>query len=336
MQVDDDGAPRRGELESDAASVTTRMPPRDSRLRTRDFVSASNSCSSAGRDREATTMRSSEASGDRSAELRACVGGVPMRWLQSGAGPAVVLVHGIPTSPELWRHVLPRAGGARLLAWEMVGYGRSWRAGTERDISLRAQADHLDRWMEHVGVERAVLVGHDLGGGVVQILATRRRERCAGLVLVDAVAYDSWPIPSVRALRALGGVLGWTPQPAFRAVLGALLRRDHDDRARAAESVRAHWLGYGHRQGRAVFLRQIRSLRTQDTLEIAGELTRLDVPATVVWGAEDPFHKLSYGRRLASDLHAQLDAVAGARHFVPEDHPERVARAISGVLARVD
>jgi pimeloyl-ACP methyl ester carboxylesterase len=91
----------------------------------------------------------------------------------------------------------------------MIGFGRSWRAGAERDLSLRAQADHLDRWMAHLGVERAVLVGHDLGGGVVQILAARRRERCAGLVLTNAVGYDSWPIPSVRAMRALGGALTW-------------------------------------------------------------------------------------------------------------------------------
>ena len=128
----------------------------------------------------------------------------------------------------------------------------------------------------------------------------------------------------------IGMVAGLVRAPAGRiSVFG------HDDRARAAESVRAHWPGYAHRQGRAVFLRQIRSLRTQDTLEIAGELTRLDGPAAVVWGGEDPFQKLSYGRRLASDLHTQLDAVDGARHFVPEDHPERVTQAIASVLARV-
>lgn len=91
-------------------------------------------------------MRSSETStGDRPVERRAGIDGVPMRWLDLRVGPAVVFVHGIPTSPELWRHVMPGVGGARLLAWEMVGYGRSWRAGAGRDISLRAQADdHSD------------------------------------------------------------------------------------------------------------------------------------------------------------------------------------------------
>ncbi|MDQ3913294.1 MAG: hypothetical protein M3305_16295 [Actinomycetota bacterium] len=49
-------------------------------------------------------------------------GGVRMRWEESGEGPPVVFVHGIPTSPQLWRYVIPRVEG-RALAWEMVGYG---------------------------------------------------------------------------------------------------------------------------------------------------------------------------------------------------------------------
>lgn len=39
------------------------------------------------------------------------VDGVPIRWLESGDGPPVVLIHGIPTSPALWRHVVPLVGG---------------------------------------------------------------------------------------------------------------------------------------------------------------------------------------------------------------------------------
>jgi pimeloyl-ACP methyl ester carboxylesterase len=52
-------------------------------------------------------------------------GGIVFRWLESGEGVPVVLIHGIPTGPELWRHVIPRISAARCLAWEMVGYGPS-------------------------------------------------------------------------------------------------------------------------------------------------------------------------------------------------------------------
>jgi hypothetical protein len=59
------------------------------------------------------------------AERTALVQGIQMRWLEHGQGCPVVLVHGIPTSPELWRRVMPRLRGAQALAWEMVGYGKS-------------------------------------------------------------------------------------------------------------------------------------------------------------------------------------------------------------------
>src|SRR6266540_4894571 len=86
-------------------------------------------------------------------------------------------------------------------------------------------ADYLLAWLEQLGIERAVLVGHDLGGGVAQIAAVRAPARCAGLVLANSISYDSWPIPSVRALRAVGPL----PMSAFKALMGALMARGHDD-----------------------------------------------------------------------------------------------------------
>ncbi len=55
-----------------------------------------------------------------------------MRWEEQGEGTPVVFVHGIPTSPRLWRHVVPRVEGARRLAWDMVGYGASIAEGRHR------------------------------------------------------------------------------------------------------------------------------------------------------------------------------------------------------------
>lgn len=55
----------------------------------------------------------------------ASVNGITTRWEEQGTGVPLVLVHGIPTCPALWRHVVPRITGARCLAFEMTGYGAS-------------------------------------------------------------------------------------------------------------------------------------------------------------------------------------------------------------------
>lgn len=255
-----------------------------------------------------------------------------MRWEEAGEGFPVVLVHGIPTGPALWRHVVPRLSNARCLAFEMVGYADSIPAGRRRDISVGRQADYLLGWLEAIGVERAVLAGHDLGGGVVQIAAARRPQACAGLFLANAIAYDSWPIPSVRVLRAGRALLRRLPRRAFGAVVGPLMVRGHDDHEVARESLEIHRRPYDHHDGLAALARQVQSLETRDTLAIVERLTELRVPARVVWGAADPFQKVEYGERLAWDLRTELVRIEGARHFVPEDHPEEVARELAALV----
>lgn len=267
------------------------------------------------------------------------VKGVRIRWEETlGGGPdptPVVLVHGIPTSPALFRHVVPLVAGARCLAFEMVGYGRSALEGRGRDISVGTQASYLIDWLDALGVERAVLVGHDLGGGVVQIAAARNPTRCSGIVLTNAVAYDSWPIPSVSLMRATSGLVARMPRGMFHLVLRSFLARGHDDENEAREAYDVHRIGYDEGDGARAFARQVASLRTEDTLAIAELLPTLQIPARVVWGMADQFQKAKYGERLAKDLGTTLVPIEGGKHFTPEDHPWPIARAINEVIAEV-
>lgn len=110
------------------------------------------------------------------------IDGLRVRWEEQGEGMSVVLLHGIPTGPRLWRHIVPRLSHCRALAWEMVGYAGSIEEGRDRNISVARQAEYLVRWMDALRVEQSVLVGHDLGGGVAQIAAVRHPDRVQGLV----------------------------------------------------------------------------------------------------------------------------------------------------------
>lgn len=262
------------------------------------------------------------------------VDGIQMRWEERGAGVPVVLVHGIPTSPALWRHVAPELD-ARVLAWEMVGYGQSIEQGKGRDISVAGQAQHLLAWLDALGVDRPVLVGHDLGGGVAQIAAVQRPDRFAGLMLTNSIAYDSWPIPSVKAMRAAAPVARLTPDVLFKGVLAQLMARGHDDRDVAEESLHIHLGPYLEHGGAAAMVRQVQALDVADTESIADRLPQLEVPARIVWGEADQFQKVGYGERLARDLRAPLRRIAGGKHFTPEDHPDVIVEEIEALLGPV-
>ena len=260
-----------------------------------------------------------------------------MRWEEQGKGEPVVFLHGIPTSPRLWRHVIPKVNGARCLAWEMVGYGASIPEEIGRDISVARQAGYLADWMRKVELESgAVIVGHDLGGGVAQILAVRYPELVRGLVFANSICYDNWPILPVRAIRATGPATARLPDPVFRLVYTGFLLGLHDDRGVAKESAVEHRPYYESTGGAAALVRQARSLDVQDTLEISARIPKLDVPARLVWGAADQFLEIGYGYRLAYDLGAHIERIEGGKHFVPEDHPEEVAAAVNGLLEQID
>ncbi|MGB3635755.1 MAG: alpha/beta fold hydrolase [Rubrobacteraceae bacterium] len=263
------------------------------------------------------------------------VDGINMRWEEQGEGTPVVYVHGIPTSPRLWRHVIPQVENARSLAWEMVGYGGSINEGRDRDISVTKQADYLASWMQGLGLKSAVLVGHDLGGGVGQILAVRYPELVRGLVLTNAISYDSWPIPQVKFLRAAAPVVERLPDEVFRLVYTSFMNGGHGNRQQAQEAVSEHFTYYERSDGAAAFVRQVQSLNVQDTLAVANRIPELNVPARIVWGAADEFQKIGYGYRLAYELGAPLERIEGGKHFTPEDHPDRIAGAVNSLLQEV-
>jgi len=260
------------------------------------------------------------------------VDGVRSRWIENGTGHPVVLVHGIPTSPRLWRHVMPLVTG-RSLAWEMAGYGTSIPDGVGLDLGLAAQADRLLAWLDHLEVHDPVLVGHDLGGGVAQIAAARAPGRFAGLVLTNAVCYDSWPIPSVKLMARISGLLRHMPDVAMYPSFVQLLRRGHDRGEIARESIGLHWQPYATHGAAVSLMRQVSALDVHDTLAVGDRLRHLGLPARVIWGDADQFQKLPYGERLADDLGTDVRRIKDGKHFTPEDHPADIAEAINELVA---
>lgn len=263
------------------------------------------------------------------------INGITMRWLEQGQGTPLVLIHGIPTSPLLWRKVMPLVHGARCLAFEMVGYGQSMSQGRGRDISVARQADYIAGWMRRLGVERAVFAGHDLGGGVVQNVAVRHRELCAGVFLTNSICYDSWPIPSVKAMGAFSPVVERLPDFMAKQILRTLMARGHDDSSEGRAALNVHWQPYLEHGGAQALIRQIKSLNVKDTLSVAQALPKLDIPARIAWGAADQFQKIEYGERLARDLDAPLRRIEQGKHFTPEDHPDVIAEEINSLLRQV-
>lgn len=243
-----------------------------------------------------------------------------------------VLIHGFPTSPALWRNVIRRLENAHVIAWELMGYGGSIEAGRDRDASLPAQARCLAAFMDEAGIQGAIVAGHGIGGGIAQILAVERPDLVRGIVLVSSASYEAWPSSSVRMIRAFGPILRYMPNALIKGIVHRVIRRGHDDGVVGEESFKLHGRWYETGNAAAALVRQVQAMNVADTQQIAHRLPGLEIPARVVWGASDPFLRLDHAHRLSTVMRAPLDVVDRGRHFLPEDHADRVAAAVNSLI----
>ena len=264
----------------------------------------------------------------------ATVDGQEIAYRRAGEGVPLLLLHGIPTSSRLWDSVAAElAEGFDVLAPDMLGYGESAKPA-DQDVSMAAQAALVPKLLDALGVDRALVVGHDLGGAVAQLLAVDAPERVSGLVLIDSVSFDSWPIARMRMLRTIAPPFArrW-PRAWFRWF--ELTMRPYvrgADPRKAFAACLAAWSG--DRAGAEAFMRNARAMDPRITQDVAPRLSEIDVPAHVVWGRGDPFQKLRWAERLRAAIPGATLTVLDGGHFLPWDRPAEVAREIRALAVR--
>jgi 2-hydroxymuconate-semialdehyde hydrolase len=252
-----------------------------------------------------------------------------LAYADEGDGPAVVLLHGFPTSSHLWRDLVPiLAPRFRAIAPDLLGYGRSSKPEDLSALTIRAQAGHVRELLDRTGIDEFAVIGHDIGGGVAQLLALEGG--VSTMVLVDSISFDSWPIEAVRMLQAADP--DETDEEYVRGVVGMALDLGlaHEDRLAAAdrEAYLRPWL-----EAPAAL---VRAARAVDGVGLAGtgeRLRALDTRALLVWGEEDPYQPAELVERLADLLPGSTAALLpGCAHFVTEDAPEAVLPLIAEYL----
>ena len=228
-----------------------------------------------------------------------------VHYLEAGQGPPLVLVHGLAASWRWWRPVLaPLTRRHRVFAFDLPGFGQS-RAS--RRLSLNSAGETLCRLMEAVGLERASLVGHSMGGRVCMDVAANCPERVDRLVLVATVG-----LPFGRSYARVGLDLlreGRATDPAYQQIV----RED---------ARQVGWLEL--------------ALTTFEVLsdDFRRHLASIAAPTLVVWGERDVLTPPESGRLLADEIpQARLALLPDAGHNPMWDQPDRFSRLLLDFLA---
>ncbi len=272
------------------------------------------------------------------------VDGKRVAHYRRGTGPALVLIHGLPTSCFLWRNVIAALQrNYQLIAPDMLGLGDT-SGPMDVDHSLGAQAALVEGLMAKLDVKEAVVVGHDVGGAVAQIMTLEFPRRVRGMVLVSSAAYDNWPVSVIRYFQRLArypmawkvamraGItrkVGLAEQGFRRGVKfpGALSDDEID------EYLRPHRLSSSSREH---MRRLLCALDNRDTIDTGHRLGEIEVPSLVVWGADDQFLPPLWGRRLHRDLRrSSLQILPDCGHFVPEERAGELAGLIDAFAQKI-
>jgi len=258
-------------------------------------------------------------------------------------GPPVVLVHGFGGLTYTWRATLPAlaAAGYRALALDLKGFGLSEKS-LAQDYSHAAQADFVMATMSAVGIERAVLVGHSMGGSVIGHAALRHPERVTALVFVAGAVREAGQADGGSGLPlALGALIEFPPFQRW----GQLLLRSQLTRERLAQTqlsayyvknvvtpeVEEAYLGILQLKDWDLALLGI--LRDSGRNGLAEPVSALTAPTLILWGEQDTWVPLERGKALHAALpQSRLIVFPNVGHLPMEEAPTEFNAALLDFL----
>ena len=254
------------------------------------------------------------------------INGHRIAYIEQGNGTPLILIHGIPTSKQLWRHVMPALPATRrVLAPDLLNYGESDKP-LDANVSIEAQSRMIVHFMDALKIDSADIVAHDIGGGVAQLLAVNYPERVDKLVLIDSVCFDSWPIPEFLPLLQPGAEDGFSTD-AFIAMMREFMPQGvHDKSAMSDDVIDLYMAPWSTKQGMSALFRNFRRLNPEYTQAIGGELKHLTQPTLIIWAENDVFQKPEYATVLHETVpNSRLVWIKQAGHWLMEERADEVS-----------
>lgn len=249
--------------------------------------------------------------------------GTDIAYWESGSGHPVVFVHGNFASKRWFRAQLEAPiERYRFVALDLPNFGESAHLGQE--ASLEHYAATLAAFLNELGIERAVLVGHSMGGAVTQKFAVDHPDMIAGMLLVASPPPSGFDTPpgteeAQRALRASAEQMG----QALAATMPTSRPDDYDQIVSDALALPVETYGPHNR-----------SLAAMDLTDLT---ERVETPVWILRGEQDYLITEAMARELAGaypDTHLEL--WDGVGHSPQIEDPERFGHLLETFLEGVD
>lgn len=249
----------------------------------------------------------------------------------AGQGPAVVLIHGVGLNQHMWGgQVVGLAGQFQVITYDMLGHGDS--ALPPQDAGLETYAAQLQELLDHLGLERAAVVGFSMGGLVARAFALQYPQRLGAMVILNSV-FNRTPEQREGVVARTRQVAEFGPDANVEAALARWFSLEYQAASAAQIQAIRQVLSGNHPQG---YLTTYALFATQDMYR-ADELGSIAAPTLVATGELDPGSTPEMARQLAARIPgAQVQILEEQRHMMPVESPRLVNQMLLPFLANAN
>ena len=251
-------------------------------------------------------------------------------YVEKGAGPVALFIHGFPVNGFAWRDTLDDLAPARrCIAPDLMGLGYT-EIKPDQNLGFDQQAAMIAAFMDRLGLSQVDLVGNDSGASISQVFAARYPTRLRSLTLTNCEVHDLWPNPMLKAVFDQFAdpsiVMGMKTMLDAPAVARQAFASVYEDAERIPdEAFKTYFEPLLSSEDRSNSMRRFLNLGNLKVLtSIAPQLRELKVPTLIVWGEADTAFDLKSPEWLKNNIGGvkRLIMVPRGKLFFPEEHPK--------------
>jgi pimeloyl-ACP methyl ester carboxylesterase len=249
-----------------------------------------------------------------------------------GRGVPLVVVHGFTAEGFLYAQTLNRLvrRGFKVVAIDMAGHGGT-QGFPSSGAHLGDYAELMSRCIDELGMHKAVLAGHSMGGRVVAQLAARHPDQAIATLLIDAIVGETWD-RMVNVFRFSPPLLGVLGVALFADTVSTLPLLANPEQARKlGRLVTPTMLGHALQPWRLVGP-AVSILRSRGSAKILDALAVQEVPTFVIHGEWDMIVPMRTAREAAEQANATLVTVKQASHSWMLKDPETLPEIVAELL----
>jgi pimeloyl-ACP methyl ester carboxylesterase len=267
-----------------------------------------------------------------------------------GTGKPLLLLHGWPEFWLTWEPVMTRlASRFTLIAPDLRGFGDSDKP--DGPYGPDQHADDMLALLDALGIDRTGVVGHDVGGAVMQFLARKAPQRSTGLFFFDFVYPGIGPrmaapdrlnhiwYQSFNQMEMAPALVGATRETC-RTYIGHFLRNwSHRKSAfdDAIEVFTDNFMKQGNLAGGFAHYRASHAGRVKMMQGEAPAMPPITVPTCIRWAEHDPLFPFAWTDRLGETFsNLDLEMFPDVGHFPHREDPDRAASEIAGYFERIN